>query len=145
VRPIAVVVALLALGACVGPARTFAKYESKAVHTAKDTRSAVQTARLAARAAAGRKAFGPYLSVTISEAEDDASSIQQTFDSIQPPDAEADHVRDELDGLLDDVVSTLGDLRIAARRGQLDRLADIAQPLDEQSNKLEHFQKDHSS
>ena len=127
-----------------GPARTYTKYEGKAATTAKDMRSAVETARLAARVAARKGAFGPYLSVTIGEAEEDASSIQRTFDSIQPPNGRADELRRELDDLLTEVVSSLSDLRIAARRGELSRLPDVAHPLDEQSQKLDDFQQAHS-
>ena len=104
----------------------------------------METARLAARVAARKGSFGPYLSVTIGEAEEDASSIQQTFDSIQPPNRKADELRRDLDDLLTEVVSSLADLRIAVRRGELSRLPEAAQPLDEQSQKLDDFQEAHS-
>jgi hypothetical protein len=137
-------VAALALGAgCVahpvGPARTFGKYEGKAVTTAEGALSAVESARLAARTAAEGGAFGPYTGTVISESEEGATSVQGTFDSIQPPGEQADELRSELDGLLSDAVSHLGDLRIAARRGGLGGLDDVARPLMADAEHLRSF------
>src|SRR5437588_184085 len=54
----------------VGAARTYGKYESKARTTAKSALSNVATVRLAAQIASKGNAFGPYLSVLISDAEE---------------------------------------------------------------------------
>ena len=43
----------------VGPARSFSKYEGKAVTTAESALSSVETVRLAARAGTERHVFGP--------------------------------------------------------------------------------------
>ena len=75
---------LVLLTSCVGPARTFGVYESKAAQSAEGALSAVQTTRMAIRDALTRDAFAPYLSIAIQDAEDALA----TLDAI-----EADPVR----------------------------------------------------
>jgi hypothetical protein len=137
------VVAAALLGAgCfqpVGPARTFHDYELKAESTAKATRSAVETARLAVEVATRGDAFPPYVSVLLSEAERDAADAQGTFDGIQPPDDRADALRDRLGRLLTRTGDVLSTLRISARRADLDRLAGQAKPLPRLSRRLDRF------
>ena len=123
----------------VGPARTFDDYRRKAVTTAESALSAVETARLMADTASDGNAFGPYTAAVIDEAESAASAVQGTFDSIQPPDSEADDLRDELDELLSDAVGHLADLRIEARRNELATLADVAAPLADDASALRDF------
>ncbi len=124
------------LGACVGPARTSDAYAGKASTSLHDTRSAVETARLAVDAAAGGRATGPYLSVLLADAEEQASSVQSTFASIQPPNREADQVRDDVDALLTEAVSALADLRIAARRGDTAGITEKGPALEDLSRRL---------
>jgi hypothetical protein len=144
-RPrVALALLLLVLpGACTGPVRSYAVYESKAGRTAKVVASAVQTARLATDAAAGGKAYGRYLTQVLAEAEEDAGAAQGTFDGIQPPDRHADQLRASLDELLDEATSTLADLRVAARRGHLDQLRGLAAPLPKLSAQLAGFAEAH--
>jgi len=127
----------------VGPARTFGKYESKARTTAESALSEVQTARLVARAAADGSAFGPYTGLVLSDAEESLGGLASTFGSIQPPDERADDVRDDLGAMLDDAEDHVADVRIAARRGQLADLADVAAPLDDDIDALESFLSEH--
>src|SRR5262245_32506787 len=82
------------------PARTYDAYVLKARGTAKSVLSAVQTARLGARVAADGDAFGPYVSVLLSESETGAGHAQGTFLGIQPPDRRADALRDRFGRLL---------------------------------------------
>jgi hypothetical protein len=135
--------ALIALAACVGPARTFDVYEGKAVSAAEAVRSAVETARLAVAGAEDGDATGQYLSVVLHEAEVDATGAEGAFSSIQPPDRRADELRDELETLFQDAVDTLAKLRIAARRTELEALSGIAEPLAETSEKLDRFIEEH--
>jgi hypothetical protein len=86
---------------------------------------------LGAKAAAEGKAFGPYLSVLFGGVETDAASVQSQFDSVQPPSENADKIRDILDEQLDAALDVLEKLRITVRRGELDQLAAIAQPLQD--------------
>lgn len=136
-----------ALTACVphpiGPARTYAAYEGKAVTTAESALSAVQTARLTAQAASRHRLFGPYVGDTIGESEDKVSGLEGTFASIQPPSEQADQLRDELRDLLGDAEDHLIDLRVAARRGEIASLNDVAAPLAGDAEKLSAFVEGH--
>lgn len=66
---------------CVGSARTFPVYESKAADTAKEAVSVVESARLTTQVAAEGKAFDPYLSVLLGDAEEQIGAVQGTFRS----------------------------------------------------------------
>ena len=138
---------LLTASSCVahpvGPARTFGKYEGKAVTTAEGVLSAVETARLVARTASAGNAFGPYVGAVSSEAEESASRLQGTFDSIQPPNAHADSLRDALDDVIGDAVAHLAALRIAVRRGELASAARTGAPLESDARRLNHFIERH--
>jgi hypothetical protein len=63
VRALASLVLAVILGGCVGPARTSESYTKKASGSVHDSRSAVETARLAVDAAQRDRATGAYLSV----------------------------------------------------------------------------------
>jgi hypothetical protein len=93
--------------------------------------------------AARNNGFAPYLSVTIAEAEDDATSIQGAFDSIQPPDQRSDQLRDELDALLSSAVSTISEMRIAARRADFAAAERMARSLSDISDRLDAFARAH--
>ncbi len=125
------------------PARTFDAYELKARGTAKSALSAVETARLAARAGASGKAFGPYVSVLLSEAEGGLGHAQETFLGIQPPDRKADALRGRLDALLSQSQNHLAALRISARRGELSRLDRQARPLERLAGQFNRFLESH--
>ena len=127
----------------VGPARTFHDYELKAESTAKSARSSVETARLAVRIATRDRAFPPYVSVLLSEAETDASNSQGTFEGIQPPDQRADRLRDQLSQLLTQTGDVLSTLRITARRAELERLRGEATRLPALSKRLDDFAAAH--
>jgi len=144
------VVAATALGvllaACVqpvGPARTFDSYEHKAKDTAQTALSAVQTGRLGAQAAKRDDTFAPYLAVLVSEAEDEASSAQTTFDSVQPPNDKSDNLRDNLDPLLTRAVDALSQARIAARRADFDEVAKQEPKLAKSARELDRFVEAH--
>ncbi|MGZ6804483.1 MAG: hypothetical protein ACXVFU_15670, partial [Nocardioidaceae bacterium] len=125
-RAAAVLLGLLLLSGCVSPSRTGRDYELKAGNTAKAVASSVATALLGADAAGRHRAPGPYLSVLLGRAEEDALAVQGTFDSVQPPDAAADRLRGQVDQVLSDAVDGLAQLRITVRRGELDRLPGLA-------------------
>jgi hypothetical protein len=135
---------LLLLGACTGPVRSVNVYESKAGETAEAVASAVETAGLAVDAAREHKAHGRYLTQVLVEAEEDAGSAQGTFDGIQPPDQRADELRDRLDELLTEATGTLAELRIAARRGELAELPELAAPLTKLADQLHAFAEEHA-
>ncbi len=136
-------VLLVAVSSCVphpvGPARTFGKFEGKAVTTAEGALSAVETVRLAAAAAAKGKTLGAYTAVLTSEQEDALAGVQGTFDSIQPPDADSDHLRAELDSILTPALAHVSSVRVAAHRGHLGHLDTVAAPLAADAKALQGF------
>src|SRR5215203_2302592 len=123
---------LLLLGACTGPVRSANVYESKAGETAEAVASAVETAGLAVDAAGEGKAPGRYLTQVLVEAEEDAGSAQGVFDGIQPPDRQADELRDRLDELLTEATGTLAEL------------PELAAPLTEVADQLHAFAEEHA-
>jgi hypothetical protein len=141
-------VATLSISACVshpvGPARTFGTYEGKARTTAESALSELETARMVARAAAKGNAFGPYTGQVLSDAEESLGGLAGTFGSIQPPDERADRIRAELGDLLTSAQDDVADVRVAARRGRLHDLADVAAPLDHDIEMVEAFLAEHA-
>ena len=130
--------------ACVGPSRSDGDFELKAASTAKAVASALATARLVADAAGDGKATGNLASVTIGEAEADASAAEATFASYQPPSARSDALRTDLDELLGQAIDGITALRISVRRGQLDRLPTISRQLEPVATALEQVQEKYS-
>ena len=140
-RVAAVVVTLLLVAGCVGPSRSDRDFELKAANTAKAVASALETARLAADGAGAGTLTSNYVSVLLGEAERDASAAEATFTSYQPPNADADKLRIDLDDLLGDAIDGLAALRITARRGQLSRLPKISEQLGPVSTALVQVQE----
>ena len=137
------VAALLTSGACVGSARGETDYQKKAVATTEHVRSAVRTVQLAVHAASEDDAFGPFLSRVISQAEDDASSALNGFGSIQPPTDQSDQLRDDVNQVASAAIDLLAQARIAIRRGDLDALIKLTDPLVQAGDQLEQFGTDH--
>jgi hypothetical protein len=129
----------LVLSGCVAPAFSLGSFEGKAGSAAQSMLSTVETALAAVSLSRAGKTFAPYVSEVLHYAEEDASSIQGSFDSIQPPGDAAETLRSRLDDLLSSAVSTLSELRIAARGGKLSALRQIAQPLNDLAQKLDRF------
>jgi hypothetical protein len=131
---------LSALTGCVGNAQTTGAYRGKAHLSAEAAVSALQTAKLAVDSSAKGNLFDGYLEIVLSQAEDDLGSVQQQFDSIQPPNsAEADRLRDRLDTLLSRGASVLADLRIAARRDEQSTMIETAADIPMLADKLDAF------
>jgi hypothetical protein len=130
---------LTILASCVGPARTYDDFRLKAKSAAESARSAVGTAQLAVKVARERRGYVPYIVVLVVEAERDASGAQTAFDSVQPPNARADRLRDDADKTLTAATSVLATLRISARRGDLDDFARHAPELDKVAADLDRF------
>ncbi len=140
----ALLVVVLASSGCVGPARTTHTYEGKAVRAANDSLSALQTALLCVQTSDRGRLTQPYLETVLSKSEDSFSSVQNTFDSIQPPNtARANHVRDSLDQLLSAGADGVRQLRIMARRQQRPELALEAHELIATAVGLAKFAQSH--
>lgn len=141
-RRLLALLVLLALAGCMTPSRTDRDFELKAGSSAQAVASSVATALLGVEAARRHHATGNYLSVLLGNAEKDASSVQSQFDSVQPPSVKADAMRSRLDDLLGQAVTGLSQLRITARRGQLDRLPEVARPLRDVHERLRALAED---
>jgi hypothetical protein len=141
VRRAAVGVLLAACCAgCVAPAPGIGAYQGKAARAAGAALSQVETARTAVAASQQGRLPHAYLEVMLSTAEDDLGSVQQAFDSVQPPDdPRADRIRTDLDDLLGQAADGLGALRIAARRHDAGELASTAHALELVASGLSTF------
>src|SRR5690242_15494571 len=87
---------LFTLSACVSSSPNDADFAKKAQKTVDTVAAAVGTAQLGITALHDGDAFDPYLSVLFGEAEEDAGAARQSFDSVQPPGASSDEVRDQV-------------------------------------------------
>ena len=134
---------LLILVSCVGPAKNFPVFESRAANSAETALSAVETVRFAIRDAFRNDAFGPYLSVTMEDAEEDVSTAQGHFASIQPPDDASDRLRTQTEDLLTRASDAVEQARIAMRRGDLDTLGKLRHTLSAVSDDLDRFISEH--
>jgi hypothetical protein len=115
----------------VGPARTYDSYAAKTSTTLESTISVVETVLLLADTAADGGLFGTFASVAVSEQEDTLGGLRGTFMSIQPPpDERATELRTTLSSLLNRAFDHVGDVRIEVRRGNLEDLDQVAEPLE---------------
>jgi hypothetical protein len=131
------------LAGCVGPAKDFRVYEAKAAHGAEQALSAVQTVRVAIGDAVRHHNFGAYLSVTMRDAEEDASAAEGYFSSIQPPDARSDSLRAQAGDLLSRAGDAVEQARIQMRRGDVEALARLERDLVRLSRDLNRFVERH--
>jgi hypothetical protein len=137
----AVVVAVLATGCVphpVGPARTIAAYRDKARTTVESAMSELETVVLIAEQASADRAFGRFTAVVLSDAEESLDGLDGTFASIQPP-PDGDDLRTRLGAVLSDAGDHVADVRIAARRGSLRDLSDVAAPIEDDLAALEQL------
>lgn len=127
------------LAGCVAPPRGDHDFQLKAAHSAKAVASSVAVARMTADGVARGRIPAPYADVVLTAAEKDASSVQGTFESYQPP-AGSDQLRAQLDDLLARAVQGIAGLRIAVRRGEADRLGELSQQLAPVAQALQQAQ-----
>ena len=130
--------AAIVCSGCASSSRTDDDYRHKVANTAETLNGVLGTIEITLRVV--HRTPAPYLSVTFAEADDDASSTAGNFDAIQPPSAVADQLRSQLDGVMQQTVSMLDDLRIAARRNRTNELADLAKPLPQLQAQLTKLQ-----
>ncbi|MGN6694922.1 MAG: hypothetical protein ACTHN0_12180 [Aquihabitans sp.] len=109
--------AVAVLVSCSGPARTDTTFAKKAVGTVEQARSSVETAIVVLESTDRHHLPEPYVSTSIAEAEDDAASALDGFESVQPPSAESDAVRARTSAVVGEAVDVLAQARITARRG----------------------------
>lgn len=140
-RRCAVALVAAAAVACAGPTHSRTDYELKLANTAESLTSAAQTVVMAADLLRRDRAFQPYTADVISQAEDDATSIQETFDSRQPPDATSDDLRQRADTTLEAVVSAITDARVAVRASDMTGLGEAADEIRGLLDNLEKLQE----
>jgi Na+-transporting NADH:ubiquinone oxidoreductase subunit NqrC len=132
---------VLALSACAGPTHSRNDYKLKLANTAESLDSSAQTVLMVADLLEHDRALNPYSASVISDAEDDATSAQQTFDSRQPPDEASDKLRQQADKTLEDVVSAITDARVAARDADLAALRQAASDLKDLISDLQKLEE----
>jgi len=137
------VVALATAAGCVAPARTFDDFEGKAVTSAESAASQTRTAILTSSVSERSRLPGPTASVIVAEAAAGATSVRDTFASIQPPDPESDALRAELLPVLEQAADLIASMRIAARRSDAQAMAAIGAELQPVAVNLERFVEDH--
>ena len=135
--------ALTGIASCVGPARSFAVFETKAARSSDEALSSVQATKLAIHQELLGRSYATYLSVVIEDAEGGASTAESQFASIQPPDIASDRLRRQLAPLLARAVDVLESARIAVRRDDLDTLRALRSPLTELADQLDRFSQAH--
>jgi hypothetical protein len=80
-----------------------------------------------------------YTSLSASQAEDDGSSAASAFLSIQPPTDATARVRHRAEALFSEAESVLADIRIAARRGDHERLRALQARANRVAKRLEQL------
>jgi hypothetical protein len=123
----------LLLAACAAPVLDYGAYRHAALQTAGAMTSDLASGQLAAQLGLQGKSFSAFTDGNVTDAENDADSVNSTFGSRQPPDARSDALRQKMDQALSDATSALTDLRVAVRmedRAQIEKaLAEVGRSL----------------
>src|SRR5437764_1855598 len=138
-RKVACVAALSScplLVACAGPVPDYGAYRHAALNTAMAMVSNLASAQLVAELGLRGSSFPAFTDDSITEAENDAGSVNSTFSSRQPPDARSDVLRQKMSQALSDATSALTDLRVAVR---MDDPAAVRKALGEVGKSLKTF------
>jgi hypothetical protein len=123
-----------------GPVRTPTTYEHKAAATAGTATSSVATVGLATQTAQKGDAFAAYLSVLISNSEDELGATTATFSAIQPPDDASLAVRAELLDILSSATDAVAAARIAVRNSADADYAQLIDALNVAAERLRDFE-----
>jgi hypothetical protein len=105
------------LTACAAPVPDDGAYRHAALQTSMAMVSALASGQLAAQTGLRGNSFSPFTDGNVTNAENDADSVNSTFTSRQPPDARSDALRQKMSQALSDGTSALTDLRVAVRMG----------------------------
>ena len=135
-RAAVVLSSCLLLVACAGPVPDEGAYRHAALQTSMAMVSALASGQLAAQLGLRGNSFSPFTDGTVTDAENDAGSVNSTFSSRQPPDDRSDALRQKMLQALSDGTSALTDLRVAVRMG--DR-AQVRRALAEVGKSLKTF------
>jgi len=138
-RKVAYVTALgscLLLAACAAPVPDDGAYRHAALQTAIAMVSDLASGQLAAQIGLRGSSFSSFTDGNVTDAENDAGSVNSTFSSRQPPDARSDVLRQKMSQALSDATSALTDLRVAVR---MDDRAQVSRALGEVRQSRRHF------
>lgn len=129
------------LVACAAPTLSYSTYRYEVAATAREVSSALGSAQMAAKLdLRGRMA----LSVTdnvVSDAESDADSAQETFETRQPPDNRSELLHQRASTTISNAVDEVRMLRIAVGANQTGRMRSLVKSLSTQRSKLRQLQK----
>jgi hypothetical protein len=131
------------LASCTTNSPGTAGYESRAATTAERMVSPVATGQLLAQLGAKGDLFGAYAKTATTGTLDEADQIQSAFNQVQPPNLRAEKLRAQIDDLLQRSTSALVDLRIAARKGDLEALGRFDRRLGRLVAELQRFENAH--
>lgn len=125
------------LAGCVGPTVTDGGYRAKTSGALQDISSALATAKLTMSLERDGRMTLALTDTSVSEAESDASSAQSSWESRQPPTDAALKLHDDVEQPMQDAVSALQDLRIAARRNDQKGVAKALDDIDHASDEID--------
>lgn len=139
---LAAVAALIAASAWYlqAPPRGPEAYRERAAATAEALRSHVQTALLWAATERRGDATRRAATVGFEEAETDAVASAATFAGYDPPPGTRE-LRAAVTRVADETVAALADLRIAAARGEWERIAKVTAPLGDLAERLDRLER----
>jgi hypothetical protein len=128
----------LLLAACAGPVPAYDAYRHAALNTTTAMVSNLATAQLATETALRGGNLFALTDNTVTDAENDADSVNSTFGSRQPPDARSGALGQQVSQALSQASSALTSLRIAIR---WDNRAQILKALGAVSKSLRAFRR----
>lgn len=143
--PAAWLLVAVMLAGCVSPTVGDAHYRAMAATSAERARSTVQAARLVAGHARDGRLTQPFVEVQLRQDEEHLAHVLSAFGTRQPPGADGDAVRTAVLDRVSRAHEVVTEMRIAAYRGELDRLVDIAAPLEQLAAELEDLRKRYSA
>ena len=130
---------LVCAGGCSLPATTFEAYRSKAAEAAQEVVSQAGTAILTAHLAGQDRLLGSAVAMQLKDAETAAAAAVDSFASVQPPDARADHLRARILPVLERASDAITRMRFEAKRGHTAALLGLRSSLIEPTGVLEQW------
>ncbi len=112
----AAVAGCLLLGSCAGPVPDYGAYRHAALSTATAMISSLSTAELAVQNDLRGENLLAFTDDSVTNAENDADSVNSTFGSRQPPDTRSLALSQRMDQALSQGTSALSSLRVAVRQ-----------------------------
>jgi len=125
------------------PPRSAGAYRDRAANVVDSVHSQVQVARLWLGAVESGEVTHPAAIIALQEADDDAARALGDFEQLDPP-AGTDEVRHRVSTLTGEAGDALAQLRIAANRGEWQRLPRLGRPLPRLARRLDALERETS-